>query len=234
MPEIDLVQVQLEDALLRQGLLDPHRQDRLARLAGERHLVVQQHVLGDLLGDGRGADRPPPLAHMRQVEHRRRGRSPADRRRGWVQKFWSSAETKACFTTSGNRRIRHEDAPLGGKFRHQPGVAGVDPAHHRRLIIAQPIDVRQIGAETLPRDIAADAADRGHQQADGEEAAHHAAHEAAEQAAARLARPAAAAARGSCDRPAADWRQLFAGCQGFAHGRAIWAIFDAADQRRER
>ena len=116
----------------------------------------------------------------------------------------------------GNRRIWHEDAALGRKLRDQPSVAGVDAAHDRWLIIAQPIDVGQVGAEALPREIAARAADRRHQQEDAEQSAQHAARETAEPAAAWLARrqwlpPVASAIVGG------GWRQSFAACKGFVH-----------------
>ena len=78
-----------------------------------------------------------------------------------------------------DRRIRHEDAPLGGKLRHQPRVAGIDPAHHARLIIPQAIDVRQIGTEPLVGDIANATAHKHHQHHDGEQTAQDTAHEAA-------------------------------------------------------
>ena len=62
--EIDLVEIELENAVLRENLLDPQREQRLLDLALERDLVGQQEILGDLLGDGRGADRPPIGAEM--------------------------------------------------------------------------------------------------------------------------------------------------------------------------
>ena len=53
--EEDLVEVELEDLVLGVGLLDAEREDRFLDLAVERLLVGEQEVLGDLLGDGRGA-----------------------------------------------------------------------------------------------------------------------------------------------------------------------------------
>src|SRR5208282_4313839 len=55
--EIDLIEVELEDAVLWQRGLDPARKQDLLDLALDRNFVRQQHVLGDLLGDRRGADR---------------------------------------------------------------------------------------------------------------------------------------------------------------------------------
>ena len=56
--EIDLVEIELEDLLLGIGALDLEREQRFLDLALERDLVGQKEVLGDLLGDGRGALRP--------------------------------------------------------------------------------------------------------------------------------------------------------------------------------
>ena len=49
--EIDFVEVELEDLLLRERALDLHREQRFLDLAGHRHFVGQQEVLGDLLRD---------------------------------------------------------------------------------------------------------------------------------------------------------------------------------------
>src|SRR5262249_60760280 len=43
--EIDFVEIELEDALLREGALDLHRQQRFLNLARERQLVGEQEVL---------------------------------------------------------------------------------------------------------------------------------------------------------------------------------------------
>ena len=53
--EVDLVEVELEDLVLRVGALDADGEDRLLQLALELLLARQQEVLGHLLGDGRGA-----------------------------------------------------------------------------------------------------------------------------------------------------------------------------------
>ena len=62
MPRIDLVEVELEDLVLGVGALDADGEDRLLELALERALARQQEVLGDLLGDGRGALGAPVAA----------------------------------------------------------------------------------------------------------------------------------------------------------------------------
>ena len=51
-----LVEIELDDLVLGEGLLDALHQQRFLQLAFERALVGQEEVLGDLLGDGGGAD----------------------------------------------------------------------------------------------------------------------------------------------------------------------------------
>ncbi len=122
--EIDLVEVKLEDTLLGQVLLDPHRQDCLARLAGERDLVVQEHVLGNLLCDRRCADWAAPLAHMRQIEHAR----AHDRHRidALVHpEILVLGRNESLLYHFRHGRIGHKDSALGGEFGHQPRIAGI-------------------------------------------------------------------------------------------------------------
>ena len=69
--EINFVQVQFEDALLRQRGLDAGGQQDLLDLAFDRNLVRQQHVFGDLLRDRRGADRPAIGAKPAHIGDRR-------------------------------------------------------------------------------------------------------------------------------------------------------------------
>ena len=84
-----------------------------------------------------------------------------------------------------HRRIRDEDAALGGKFRHQPCVAGEDPAHHRGLVIPQAIHIGKVGAESIPREVAAGATQQNQQRAYAEETSRHSAQKTVEPAAAR-------------------------------------------------
>src|SRR5262249_23650219 len=55
-PEINLVEIKLEDLLLGEGALDANSKDRLLELALHGLVAAQKEILGDLLGDGRGAD----------------------------------------------------------------------------------------------------------------------------------------------------------------------------------
>ena len=49
--EEDFVQIELEDAFFADRFLDANREQCLADLSLERHLVGEKEVLGDLLGD---------------------------------------------------------------------------------------------------------------------------------------------------------------------------------------
>ena len=124
------------------------RQARIASraLRGQRDLVAQQHVLGDLLGDGGGADRAAARPYWRKIGDR----GAQDRQRV------DAAMGEEILVLGGDEGVLddvrdgvegHEDAPLGREFREQAGIAGIDAAHHRRLVVVQPIDVRQVGAE---------------------------------------------------------------------------------------
>ena len=124
----------------------------------------------------------------------------------------------------GDRRVRHEDAPLGGQLGQQARVAGIDAAHHRRLVVAQAVDVRQVGAEVLPGEIANASADQ-----------HRPAGQSRARRPPRRARIGGSDWRrlrrggGGCGCRLPAWliagglgRQRFAGCQGSAHGSPIW------------
>src|SRR5262247_2226015 len=63
-PEIDGVEVELEEFRLAPRLLEPRRHDHLADLALVGEILADQEVLHDLLGDGRAALRPPRLGEV--------------------------------------------------------------------------------------------------------------------------------------------------------------------------
>src|SRR5204862_7007155 len=66
--EIDAVEVELEDLVLREAPLQRHGEDRLAKLAREAAVVVEEDVSGELLGDGRSA---LPPASLLESDHER-------------------------------------------------------------------------------------------------------------------------------------------------------------------
>ena len=141
--EIDFVEIEFEDFLLRIGALDAQRQQRFLDLALERHLIVQQEVLGDLLGDGRGALRPPPAAVVLDIEHA--GANDAvnvDAR--MVIEILVLRRHEGVGDELRDRLDRQIKPALLGIFGEQRAVGGMHPRHHRRLIVLKLGVVRQI------------------------------------------------------------------------------------------
>ncbi len=144
--EIDLVEIELEDLVLGIGPLDLQREQRLLDLAGERHLVGQQEVLGDLLGDGRGALRPPARTVVLQVDR-------AGARDALEVEPVVLVEILVLGGQEGvDHHLRHGldrnvEPALGGVFGDQRAVGGVHAGHHRRLVVLKLRVVRQVLGE---------------------------------------------------------------------------------------
>ncbi len=165
--EIDLVEVELEDPVLRQRLVDPGSEQDLLDLAVDRQLVRQQHVLGDLLRDGRGADRPAlavpaPDIGQRGAEHRDRVDAVV------AVEILVLGRQEGGDDALGDRRDRHEHPPLGGIFGQQPPIAGMDARQNRRLVMRQLLVIGQIAPE-IPDRQPDDAATGDRQQHDADE-----------------------------------------------------------------
>ena len=65
--QVDLVQIQLQDARLRQPLFEEHRQRLISQFSGHRLCRVQQRVLDQLLGQSARPDEIAAIA--RQIRH---------------------------------------------------------------------------------------------------------------------------------------------------------------------
>ena len=131
--EIDLVQVEFEDALLRIGGLDPEAQEHFADLAVEGALVRQQEVLRHLLGDGRRA-----LHALRALNEDQRGARDAFRIDAAVGvEILVLGRDEGLLHHRGNRGTRQVKPALAGIFGQDRAVARMDARHHRRLIVAQ-------------------------------------------------------------------------------------------------
>ena len=142
--EIDLVEIELEDALLGVGLLDPEGEDRLADLAGERGLVVEQEVLGDLLGDARGAFRP--LARVGEVGDD--GAAEADEvDAGMGEEALVLGGDEGLQDALGHGGDGHEDALFLRVLCEKPAVGGVEARDGRRLVVGELLVVGQAVAE---------------------------------------------------------------------------------------
>ncbi len=159
---------------------------RVARIASrilrvsETALLFEQHVLRHLLGDGGGADRAAAMAHHHQVgDGGAQDRGRIDAAMGPERLVLGGDE--GLLHLVRDRRVGHEDAPLGGELADQRAVRGIDAAHHRRLVGAQPVDRRQVGGDALVGVPGEDAAADDRQQEDAEHRG--------EQAARRLHQP---------------------------------------------
>ena len=134
--EIDLVEIKLEDSLLGESPLDLHRQQRFLDLARERQLVGQQEVLGDLLGDGRGALRTPPAAVLLHEQHRG-ARDAGEVDAAVLVVILVFRGDEGIGDKLGHGLDRNVEPPLARVFGEQGSVGGVHPRHHRGLVVLE-------------------------------------------------------------------------------------------------
>ena len=139
--EEDLVQVQLEDLVLREGGFDAQRDQRLADLALVAPFVADEEVLGHLLRDrGRALLTGASRAEVHDD--------------GAHQTLGVNAHMLVEILVLGGQEgtrhqlrhgaDRHIEAPLAGIFRDKAAVRGVDARHHRRLVIGELGMIRQV------------------------------------------------------------------------------------------
>ncbi len=215
-PEVDLVEIEFENALLAEGRLDAGGENGFLDLAAEGKFIADQHVLGDLLGDGGGADRPPPLPHLLQIGDR----GAQDRHRidtAMHPEILVLGRHEGLLDHVGDGAEGHEDAPFGGQFGDQFGVTGINPAHHLGLVVTQAVEVGQVGRETLIGEVAGDTAADDDQHRQPEEHADNAAAP-AQQGRARAATRLAGAIRAGRRGRRATWRQRLARGEVAIHG----------------
>jgi hypothetical protein len=155
--EIDLAQVELEDALLGEGPLDAEGQDRLADLALDLQLVAEQEVLRHLLGDGRGADRPLVLDHVEDVGHRR-ARDRQEIEAVVIVEVLVLGGDEGVDDPFRDHLDRHEDPLFDGELGQDAPVAGVHAGHRRRVVVRKLIVIRQIAPVDIEHVDHADAA----------------------------------------------------------------------------
>ncbi|GJE73413.1 hypothetical protein CHKEEEPN_4978 [Methylorubrum podarium] len=137
--EEDLVEVELEDLVLRVGRFDPQGDQRFLDLAVVGLLGGEQEVLGHLLGDGRGA---LLLAGLRVGQHRAHDALGVDA--AVLVEVLVLGREEGRDHDLRHRLDRQVEAPLVGVLGEQRAVRGVDAGHHRRLVVGERGVVRQI------------------------------------------------------------------------------------------
>ena len=138
--EIDLVEIELEDLLLRIGGLDAEGDQRLAYLALERALVADEEVLGDLLRDGGCALHM--LGALQQDHH---GARDAFRIDAVMRvEILVLGRDEGMLHQRRNRIARQIEPALARIFGQNRAVARVDAGHDRRLVVLELRGVGQI------------------------------------------------------------------------------------------
>src|ERR1700722_13499978 len=139
----DLVEIQFEYLVLRISALETYRQQGFLDLAGEGHLVGQKKVLGDLLGDGRSALRPPARPEVLRIQKRCARHSRISDAAMFVEILVLGGQERIDDQLR-NRLYRQIQPPFPGVFRKQRPVRRLHPRGHRRLIILKLRIVRQV------------------------------------------------------------------------------------------
>ena len=142
--KVNLVQVEFEDALFGIGLLDAEGQDRLADLARQSRLVGKQEVLGDLLGDARGAFR----AFARIGDVGNHGTDDADEIDAGVgEEALILGRDEGLGHQLGHGGNRYEHALLASVLGKQSAIRRIQARHRQRLVVGQLLVVGQSVAE---------------------------------------------------------------------------------------
>ena len=166
--EIDFVQIQFEDAVLGISALDPHRQQRFLDLARERNLVGQQEVLGDLLGDRRGALRTLVRTEILRIQHHG-ARHAGEVDAAMLVEVLVFGGEEGVDDEFRHRLDRQIEPALLGVFTEQRAIGSVHARHHRRLVILKRRIVRQVLGEMPDRSRCAGDADQKHHRSRSEQ-----------------------------------------------------------------
>ena len=135
----DLVEVDLQDAVLGQGLLHLQRQQDLLGLALGREALGQQHGAHQLLREGGG-----PLLHAAR-HHRQHGARHAFRIDAVVlPKARVFHRQHGVLQALGDARQRHVDAPLGAELGDLHAVGRHHLQRQPRLVLHDAVDGRQL------------------------------------------------------------------------------------------
>ena len=144
--EIDFIEIEFEDTVLRIGALDAHRQQGFLDLAGEGDLVGQQEVLCDLLGDGRRTLRPAVGAVVLRIQHGR-ARHAGEVDAAMLVEVLVFGREERVDDEFRHRLDRQIEPALLGILAEQRAVGGVHARHHGRFIILKLRIIRQVLGE---------------------------------------------------------------------------------------
>ena len=138
--EVDLIEIEVEDVVLRELGLEPEREDELLHLALVAPLRREQQGLHDLLGD-----RAAALHDLVVQQVRDRGTYDAERVHAVM-----SVEIGVLGREKGEAHVRrdggerHEVASLDVELADQRAIVGEDARRDGRLVFEQLIDGRQV------------------------------------------------------------------------------------------
>src|SRR5690606_13073844 len=138
------VEIKLENTVFRIGLLDAEREDHFSQLALDGLISCQEEVLGDLLGNRRGANKAASSAKILEISDNRTGKTRHVDAWMTIKVFVLSRE-KRRFYAIRDRLNRQIKTPLAGEFRHQLTVRRMDARGDRWLVASEDLIVGQIG-----------------------------------------------------------------------------------------
>ena len=145
--EEDLVQVELENAVLGIGLFDAEGEDGFLDLAVHGLVGGEQEVLRDLLRDGRRADGAAARTEVLQVDH-----DGAEEARhvdaGMLVEILVFGGKEGSLHAVGDRLDRQVEAAFAGIFGHQRAVAGMHARRHRRRVAVEHLIIGEILCDT--------------------------------------------------------------------------------------
>src|SRR5262249_32277077 len=141
--EINFVEIEFENLLLRIGAFDAQRQQRFFDLTLERHLIGKKEILRDLLSNGGGALRAAAASVIFDVQHAGAGDAVyVDA--GMLIEILVLGRDESIDDKFRDRLNRQIEPPFLGIFREQRAIAGVDARHHRRFVILKLRIIRQV------------------------------------------------------------------------------------------
>ena len=161
--EEDLVEIELENLVLVEGLLDAMRQNGFLHLALDGALIGEEEVLGHLLGDGGGADDLSLAGHLDFDIAHARGREARPVKALMLVEGLVLGRDEGLDELLRDVVDRHEETALLGIFGNQRAVGGMHARHHRRLVLGEllivgqtlghvPDDVADTGGDAEERD----------------------------------------------------------------------------------